>query len=180
MTEPGAGEVTLAAVMFLDMVGYSALMQADEARALRAVRVLEDILRNTVPAMGGKLVKFMGDGSMTSFQSAEAAVSCGLELQERVAAHNASASPSERFRVRIGIHLGEVTEKENDLFGDAVNIAARIQPIADPGGMALSTAVLAQVVGIIRLRGTMRRRVRLKNIAERANVFLVAPLRGWY
>src|SRR5207244_3315593 len=130
----------LAAVMFLDMVGYSALMSRSESQAMTCVKDLEAILRAEVSAAGGRLVKLMGDGSMAEFPTGGAAVACARRIQEVVAARKA-ANPDCPFDVRIGLHLGEVSDEGGDLFGDAVNIAARIQPLADPGGIAMSGTV---------------------------------------
>ncbi len=161
--------------MFLDMVGYSALMARDEARAMHHVRALEEILRREIPAAGGRLVKLMGDGSMAEFVTAGAAVACAGKIQRLIAAGYASDAPEDRYQVRIGLHLGEVAEEKGDLFGDAVNIAARIQPLADPGGIAMSEVVHVQVKNQGQLHGTFLPPVRLKNIPEPVRVFVTCP-----
>lgn len=164
----------LAAVMFLDMVGYSALMSRSEAQALTCVRDLEAILRAEVAAAGGRLVKLMGDGSMAEFPTGGAAVACARRIQEAVAARKAR-NPECPFDVRVGLHLGEVAEQDGDLFGDAVNIAARVQPLADPGGIAMTGTVHAQVKNQGELRGMFLPPTRLKNIPERISVFAIPP-----
>lgn len=170
----------LAAVMFLDMVGYSALMSKSEARALACVRALETILRQEVPAAGGRLVKFMGDGSMAEFPTAGGAVACAKRILDAIAAKSA-ASPDCPFSVRIGLHMGELHEEAGDIFGDAVNIAARVQPLADPGGIAMTGAVHSQVKNqLVDLKGTLLPPQKLKNIPERIGIFLVAPAGASY
>lgn len=170
-----AGNRRLGTVMFLDMVGYSKLMARDEARALAAIHKLEEIVREQVPASGGQLVKFLGDGTLAVFPTAGGAVLCSQKLLEELQTRAAGLPKEDGFQVRIGLHMGEIVEEGGDVFGDSVNIAARIQPLADPGGIAMSEMVFAQVRNQIRLRGARRRPVRLKNIPERIPVFLVAP-----
>jgi adenylate cyclase len=113
----------------------------DEATALMAVRIFEDIVRAQVAAAGGRVVKFLGDGSLAEFNSTRAAVGCALAIQAAVAARTGESGVAERLRLRIGIHSGDLVERDADVFGDAVNVAARIHPVADPGGIALSGAV---------------------------------------
>ena len=165
----------LAVVMFLDMVGYSAMMAKDEAQAMNHVKALEMILATEIPAAGGRLVKFMGDGSMAEFPTAIAAVNCSRNILKAIATGYASDRPEDRYQVRIGLHLGEVMEEKGDLFGDAVNIAARIQPLADPNGIAMSEVVQVQIKNQITLMGTFIPARRLKNIPEPVDVFLAMP-----
>lgn len=175
MSDPASPARRLAAVMFLDMAGYSALMSKSESEALDCVKELELLLRAEIPSAGGRLVKFMGDGSMAEFQTAGAAVACARKIQERIAARNAEAAPKRRFNVRIGLHLGELVEEKGDLFGDAVNIAARIEPLADPGGIAMSGAIHAQIENQSPPAGVFLPPKRLKNIPEKMRIFLVPP-----
>ncbi|MEK7766319.1 MAG: adenylate/guanylate cyclase domain-containing protein [bacterium] len=167
----------LGVVLFLDMVGYSGHMSKNEKTALGRVTELERILRAEVPAFGGRIVKFLGDGTMAEFPTAIAAVSCAQRILAHVREHNAAAHAGERFQVRIGIHLGDVIEKEGDLFGDTVNVAARIQPFADPGGIAMSKTVWLSVRSHVHLKGAgayLRPR-KLKNIPDRIRIYLVPP-----
>lgn len=163
----------LAAVAFFDIVGYSAKMARSESEALACVRHFEELLRREVPASGGRVVKFLGDGSMAEFPTAIAAVECSQRALEAIAA---TADP--RYEVRIGIHLGEVVDEAGDLFGDAVNIAARVQPLADPGGIALSEPVHTQLRNQVTLPGAFLPPQKLKNIPERMRIFLVPPKGG--
>src|ERR1043166_3058653 len=165
----------LGVVMFLDMAGYSAHMSKNEKHAMARVAHLEGLMRKTVPAYAGTLVKFLGDGTMAEFHTAITAVACSLTILEAIAAHNRRAPASERYEVRIGLHLGDVVEKNRDLFGDTVNVAARIQPFADQGGLAMSSNVYLSVRNQIPLRGATLGRIRLKNISEKVRIFLVPP-----
>src|SRR4051812_9595967 len=140
-SSPGFGQSTpsfgqpnrrLAAVMFLDMVGYSAMMSKDEARALACVGELEKLLRAEVPRAGGRLVKFLGDGSMAEFPTALSAVRCSQSVLAAVESNNAWVPAPQRYSVRIGLHLGELVDVQDDIFSDTVNVAARVQPLADP------------------------------------------------
>ncbi len=165
----------LGVVMFLDMVGYSSHMSRSEKHAMARVAHLEALMRKLVPAYAGDLIKFLGDGTMAEFHTAVTAVACSLAVLEAIRAHNEKADATERYEVRIGLHLGDIVEKNKDLFGDTVNVAARIQPFADPGGLAMSSNVYLSVRTQIRLRGAALGRVRLKGISEKVRIFLVPP-----
>jgi len=171
-SHPNSKARHLAAIMFVDIVGYGRLMSKDESKALESVTTLEEILKSNVPELGGKVVKFLGDGSMSEFPTALAAVTCGRKLLDEIAKHNARLGEAEHFNIRIGIHLGEVVEENGDLFGDAVNIAARVLTLADPGGIALTNVVYTQVRNKISLSGTYLPRTKLKNIPGRWRIFI--------
>ena len=118
----------LAAIMFTDIVGYTAMMGTDEEGALNILHKSREIQKAAIEKNNGKWLKEMGDGVLAQFSSAFDAVNSALEIQ-----HNAhSALPA---KIRIGIHLGDVTIENEDVFGDGVNIASRLQTIADPGGI---------------------------------------------
>jgi adenylate cyclase len=167
----------LAAIMFLDMVGYSAMMSKDEARALACVGELEKLLRAEIPRYGGRLVKFLGDGSMAEFPTALASVTCSQSVLSSIEANNAWVAPENRYAVRIGLHLGELVDVQDDIFSDTVNVAARIQPLADPGGIAMSSFLYSQVKNQLNLKGTYLPPQKLKNIPEKIRIFLVHPVK---
>jgi len=179
-TNPGLGQPNrrLAAVMFLDMVGYSAMMAKDEERALACVGELEKLLRAEVPKFGGRLVKFLGDGSMAEFPTALSAVRCSLSVLQDVESNNAWVPAEKRYSVRIGLHLGELVDRADDIFSNAVNVAARIQPLADPGGIAMSSFIYSQIENQLDLKGLYLPPQKLKNIPEKMRIFLVEPLGG--
>lgn len=165
----------LAAIMFLDMVGYSAMMSKDEARALACVGELEKLLRAEIPRYGGRLVKFLGDGSMAEFPTALSSVTCSQSVLAAIEANNAWVAPENRYAVRIGLHLGELVDVQDDIFSDTVNVAARIQPLADPGGIAMSSFLYSQIKNQLNLKGTYLPPQKLKNIPEKIRIFLVHP-----
>ena len=155
-------ERRLAAILMADIVGYSRLMGRDEERTLRAVMHLRsEFIEPLVATHRGRLVKQTGDGFLIEFASAMNAIQCALQWQAR------SASDSEdAMRFRIGLHLGDILIEQGDIYGEGVNIAARLETLAPPGGIALSSVVKDQVHA--RISGDFRDQgeQRLKNIAE--------------
>ena len=135
----------LAAIMFTDLVGFTKLGQEDEALALRLRREHQSILRPIFTAHGGREVKSMGDGFLVEFPSAVESVQCAVEVQLALARRNSSLDARDRILLRIGIHVGDVVLEGEDLVGDAVNVASRIEPLADPGGICVSGPVFDQV-----------------------------------
>ena len=130
--------------MFTDLAGFTSLTQADEAGALRLLKEQERLVRPVLEAHRGRKVKSMGDGLLIEFPDALDAVECAVDLQRHAHERNAreGAPP---LRLRVGLHLGDVQRRGSDIFGDAVNIAARIEPLAEPGGVCLSEPVFVQV-----------------------------------
>ncbi|MGA7923822.1 MAG: adenylate/guanylate cyclase domain-containing protein, partial [Thermoplasmata archaeon] len=134
----------LAAIMFTDMVGSTALAQSDESKALRLRDEQETLVLPLFEAHHGRAIKSMGDGFLAEFESALRAVQCAIEIQQRLHERN-SLSENATVQLRIGIHLGDVEQRETDIFGDAVNIASRIEPLASPGGVCISGDVFNQI-----------------------------------
>jgi len=163
-TERKWADRRLGAIMFMDMVGYSAHMSKNEAQAMTRVKDLEVILNQQVHEYSGRVVKFLGDGSMSEFPTAIAAVTCAEALLQAIRERNKGVETAARFEVRIGLHLGDLIEKDDDLFGDTVNIAARIQPFADRGGIAMSGHVYTSVRNQLALKGAYLGSIWLKNI----------------
>jgi adenylate cyclase len=145
MAIEGFEQRRLAAIMFTDMVGYSALAQRDEGLALELLEEHRALLRPAFLKHQGQEVKTIGDGFLVEFASAVAAVNCAVELQEALARRNLGAPEDRQLQVRIGIHLGDVLRRGDDIVGDGVNIAARVEPLADPGGIAITQQVFDQV-----------------------------------
>jgi adenylate cyclase len=134
----------LAAIMFTDMVGSTALAQANEAEALRLRDEQEGIVRPVFASHRGREIKSMGDGYLVEFESALRAVQCAIEIQQRL--HELNTRPGGTpLHLRIGIHLGDVEARGSDIFGDSVNIASRVEPLARPGGICLTEPVHGQV-----------------------------------
>ena len=147
----------LAAIMFTDIVGYSALMGKDEAKAMDQVHKSHEIQKCLVEEFEGNWVKEMGDGIMCSFASATDAIYCALEIQEQLIQH-------QDLKLRIGIHLGEVLIEDGDIFSDGVNIASRLQSIAEPGGIYLSDSVQKAIRGQSDIRTIYLGELQLKNV----------------
>jgi adenylate cyclase len=132
----------LAAILVADVVGYSRLAGADEDRTLARLRGLRsDLIDPAIAAHHGRIVKRTGDGAIVEFRSAVDAVRCAIELQTGLIERNAGVPPERRIEYRVGIHVGDVVEEgDGDLMGDGVNIAARVEGLAMPGGICLSSA----------------------------------------
>ena len=139
-------ERRLAAVLAADMVGYSRLMEADEAGTLARLKTHRlELIDPAISKQRGRIIKTTGDGLLVEFQSVADAVQCAVEIQHRMMRRNADVAPARWIQFRIGINLGDVIFEENDLFGDGVNVAARLQELAEPGGICVSGAVRDQV-----------------------------------
>ena len=130
----------ITAILAADIVGYSRLTGADEDRTLARLRTLQsDLVDPTIAVHNGRVVKRTGDGVLVEFRSVVNAVLCAIEIQNGMVERNAGLPPERRIDFRIGIHLGDVVEeRDGDLMGDGVNIAARLEGIALPGGICLS------------------------------------------
>jgi adenylate cyclase len=136
----------LAAILAADVVGYSRLMGADEEGTLAALKAIRSKLADPkVKDHRGRIVKTTGDGLLIEFASVVDAVRCAVELQEGIAGHNAEVPAEKRIEFRIGINLGDIIVEDDDIYGDGVNIAARVEALADPGGICVSRVVHDQV-----------------------------------
>jgi len=163
----------LAAIMFTDMVGYSALSQRNEALALELLAESQRLLRTQFPLFNGREVKTTGDGFLVEFPSALQATQCAVEIQRAVAARNSTQFSERHVQVRIGIHVGDVVHREADMYGDGVNIAARIEPLANGGGICLSDTVYAQVRNKLEVGLTKLDSPELKHIEVPMDVYRV-------
>src|SRR6266516_4557979 len=173
MPQDGTEHRKLAAIMFTDMVGYSALAERNEALALELLEEHRRLLRSIFPKHHGSEIKTIGDGFLAEFPSALAAVQCGIEIQEVIAKRNSAKPPQEIFQVRIGIHAGDVVRRDDDVIGDGVNIAARIEPLAGAGGICISQQVFDQIEN--RVANSLKRmgEVKLKNMMRPLEVYWV-------
>ena len=158
----------LAAILVSDVVGYSRLTGADEDRILARLRALRsDLIDPIIAVHHGRVVKRTGDGAIVEFRSVVDAVNCAIEVQRAMVERNAEVAPDKRIEFRLGIHLGDVVEEsDGDLMGDGVNIAARLEGIAEPGAICLSEEAYRQVKGRLDLRLSTSARPNLKNIVE--------------
>ena len=166
----------LAAILAADVVGYSRLTGADEDRTLARLRALRsDLIDPTIAVHHGRVVKRTGDGALVEFRSVVDAVRCAIEVQNGMIERNAGLPAERRIEFRIGVHLGDVVEEsDGDLMGDGVNIAARIEAIADPGGISLSHAAYEQVRDKVAQTFVDRGEQSLKNIARSIRVYALA------
>jgi adenylate cyclase len=134
-------ERRLAAILAADVVGYSRLMGLDEEGTLAVLKAhRRDIIDPTISDHRGRIVKTMGDGFLVEFASAVDAARCALDIQHAMAVQNTATPDDRRIELRIGINVGDVIIDEGDVYGDGVNIAARIEPLAEPGAVCLSEA----------------------------------------
>ena len=163
----------LAAILVADVVGYSRLAGVDEERTLARLRALRsDLIDPSIALHRGRIVKRTGDGSIVEFRSVVDAVRCAIEVQTGMIERNAGLPPERRIEFRIGIHLGDVVEEsDGDLMGDGVNIAARLEGIANPGAICLSEQAYWQVKGRLDLAVSDFGPTQLKNIAEPIRVY---------
>src|SRR5215469_7089988 len=142
----------LAAILAADVVGYSRMMQADEAGTLAALKARRtEMLQPLVSMHHGRIIKILGDGVLVEFASAVEAVSCAVALQEAMAVANEGAEDNRRVVLRIGINLGDVMVEGGDLYGDGVNVAARIEALAEAGSVFVSRTVFDHVRGKMKL-----------------------------
>ena len=163
----------LAAILAADVVGSSRLIEADEGYALTTIReVLHDVLVGTAASHGGRLMKTMGDGALLEFASPVDAVTCATVVQSVLAERAASEPEERRVLLRIGVNLGDVVaQTDGDLYGDGVNIAARLESIASPGGIAISGKVYEELQGKVSLVFEDRGEQSLKNVARPVRVY---------
>ncbi len=163
----------IAAILVADVVGYSRLAGADEDRTLSRLRGLwSDLMDPAIAVHHGRIVKRTGDGAIVEFRSVVDAVRCAIEVQEGMVERNAGLSPERRIEFRLGIHLGDVVEEsDGDLMGDGVNIAARLEGIAEPGGICLSEDAYRQVKGRLDPAAADLGKIQLRNIAEPIRVY---------
>src|SRR5689334_18568655 len=163
----------IAAILVADVVGYSRLAAADEDRTLSRLRGLRsDLIDPAIDAHRGRIVKRTGDGSLIEFRSVVDAVRCAIEVQTGMVERNAGLPPKRRIEFRVGIHLGDVVEEaDGDLMGDGVNIAARLEGIANPGAIWLSEDAYRQVSGRLDMAVADLGPTQLKNIERPIRVY---------
>ncbi|MCI0429828.1 MAG: adenylate/guanylate cyclase domain-containing protein, partial [Rhodospirillales bacterium] len=169
----------LAAILAADVVGYSRLMEQDEAGTLAALKERRKrVVQPLVAEHHGRIVKVMGDGVLVEFASAVNAVECAVELQKRMESANDGTAEDRRIVLRIGINLGDVIVEGSDLYGDGVNVAARLQELAEPGGICVTGKVHDELRRKLDLAFEDAGEQTLKNIAEPLHVYRIAGERG--
>jgi TolB-like protein/class 3 adenylate cyclase len=163
----------LAAILAADVVGYSRMMGEDEAGTASLVRERREAAQPIIAAHSGRLFKTMGDGMFVEFASVVAAVECALAMQRQTAASNDGALEAKRVLYRIGVHLGDVLVEGEDILGDGVNIASRLEGVAEPGGVSISSAAHEHVRGRVDAEFIDLGEKALKNIARPMRVYAV-------
>ena len=165
------GQRRLAAIMFTDMVGYTALGQRNESLSLALVEEQRKLTRPVLSKHGGREVKTIGDAFLVEFPNAVDAVRCAYDIQRTTREFNLSLDPDKRIHLRVGLHLGEVIEHQGDISGDAVNVASRIEPLAEDGGVCLTRQVYDHVQNKVDLHLTSLGPKDLKNVTQSVEVY---------
>ena len=138
-------ERRLAAILAADVVGYSRLIREDEAGTLAALKThREQLIEPKVAERKGRIVKLMGDGLLVEFPSAVEAVQCAVEIQHLIGERNADVAEERRITYRIGINIGDIVVEDDDIYGDGVNVAARLEGLAEPSGICVARNVFDQ------------------------------------
>ena len=165
-------ERRLAAILAADVAGYSRLMEADEEGTLTALRAIRRELGDPkIAEHRGRIVKTTGDGLLVEFQSVVDAVRCAVELQRGMAEHNAAVPQDKRIEFRIGIHQGDIIADDGDIFGDGVNLAARLEGLAEPGGICVSGGVRDEIRDKLDVGFEDLGEQQVKNISRPVRVF---------
>ncbi len=168
-------ERRLTTILAADIAEYSRLMRADEDATMRALHACRAVIDGLVAEHRGRIANTAGDAVLAEFPSVADGLACALAMQQAMSVENESVPPERRMQFRIGLHLGDVMTRDGDLFGDAVNIAARLEALAEPGGICVSAAVREHAGTRIAATFTDAGAQQVKNIAEKVHVFLVGP-----
>lgn len=164
----------LAAILAADIAGYSALMGADEARTVNDLKAHQAVLLPLISAHGGRVIDTAGDGILAEFGSVVNAVECAIAIQKAMTIRNAEVEDTRRMQYRIGINIGDVIHDEARLYGHGVNVAARLEAVAEPGGVCISAAAYEQVCNKLALDVTDLGPQLLKNIVEPVRIYRIA------
>src|SRR5215468_2705741 len=166
----------LAAIVAGDIAGYSRLMEIDEEGThLRVKRIQRDLIEPSITEHYGRLVKTTGDGFIAIFDSPLEAVRCGIVIQQNMSGRNTSLPTDQRIRYRIGINLGDVIIEEDDIYGDGVNVASRLESIADPGEVFISGGIYEQIKHKLVCGYESLGDRKVRNITDPVRVYRVLP-----
>ncbi|HUX50922.1 MAG TPA: adenylate/guanylate cyclase domain-containing protein [Spirochaetia bacterium] len=163
----------LEAIVFTEIAGYSRLMEGDEERTIELLKIHNSIVFPVIEAQSGEVINAIGDGLLVLFSSVRKAVECAVAIHEQIAAHNEAAPESERFKLRIGIHIGEVQHEGDRVYGTGVNVAVRVQPFALPGGICVTEDVFRQIERRIPNEMASIGPQKLRNISRQYELFRV-------
>src|SRR5271163_4411743 len=181
MEPKGQGRVErrLAAILAADVVGYSRLIEADEEGTLGRLKALRaGVIDPKIAVHRGRIVKTTGDGLLVEFASVVDAMRCAIEMQMAMAENNAPLPPDQRIAFRIGVNMGDIVVEDGDIFGDGVNVAARLEGLAEPGGICVSARVQEDAAGRLDLAFEDMGEQALKNIARAVRAYRVVTAAG--
>lgn len=171
----GATQRRLAAILSADIVGYSRLMQADDGATHKGLLEVRALFAEHAAAWNGRIVNAVGDAVLAEFGSAVEAVQCAIEIQRDMSRRNSEVPEAKRMQLRIGVNLGDVLVDVHGLYGDGVNVAARLESLCQVGSVALSSHVYEQVRDRLKLQAADRGEHALKNIARPVRIFEIDP-----
>src|SRR5215218_4270523 len=170
-------ERKLAAIFAADVAGYSRLMNEDEVATLRTLTAYREIMDGLIAKHGGRIANTAGDSVIAEFPSVVDAVQCAVSVQQKLREANAELADERRLQFHIGVHVGDVMVRGGDLLGDGVNIAARVQALANPGGVWISGRAYEEVEGKLSVKFEDRGEQQVKNIARPVRVYALAGSR---
>ena len=159
--------------MFTDIVGYSAVMGKNESAAMKLLEDHKNISTPIIEKYNGKILKPQGDGFMIDFSSVVDAVRCAMDMQKEFSDYNKDRAQDEKIKLRIGIHMGDLIIKDNDIYGNDINIASRIEKLSDPGGICISQTVYDQIKNKVEIDTLELGKTELKNIEDKVNIYKV-------
>ena len=171
MPSPDISTRKLAAIMFTDIVGFTKIMGESEDVAFSILKNQDNIVNPLITEFNGNLLKKMGDGLLIEFSSAVNAVECALKIQSKIKDYN--ASDNDEFHIRIGVHLGDVVTLGDDILGDGVNIASRIEPLANPDGICITEAVQKSIQSKLKVDARQINEVDLKHIVDKYTIYKI-------
>ena len=163
-------ERKLAAIVFTDIVGFTKIMTDSEDKAFSILSYQDEIINPLLDQFNGNLLKKMGDGLLLEFGSTVNAVECSIKIQSAIKEHNKNNSVNS-FKIRIGIHLGDIIKMGDDILGDGVNIASRIEPLAEPGGICITDAVQNSIKSKLKIDSKRIYEVKLKHLVNRYTIY---------
>ena len=164
----------LAAILSADVAGYTRLMRADEAATVAALKRCRELMRSLIEQHSGRVVDTAGDGLLAEFGSAVNAVECAVAVQQALAEQNAGLPEEREMQLRIGVNLGDVLAEDGRVYGDGVNVAARVQSLAEPGGICISGMVYSQIQHVLDLGYDFLGKQKVKNVAQPIPVYRIA------
>jgi class 3 adenylate cyclase len=165
----------ISAILAADIAGYSRLVAEDEEETLRRLGLYQSVLGDFIARWGGRIFNTAGDAALAEFPSSVDAVRCAVDIQESIRARNRAYPPSRQMSYRVGITVADVVERDGDLLGDGVNIAARLSGLAAPGGICVSRAVYEQVANKLSVTFADLGRQQVKNIPNAVHAYSIAP-----